>query len=135
MPKKRSTPSTRFTLKDFRICLFLMSLKFFYNTIIELDDVWSFVLKNGQKRWLWTAMCRRTRHIVAFVIGDRSNVTCLRLWTAIPLEYRRCHTLFWTIWNYHVLLTHYRASSTRGLLNKRQRSSEHFLNMYGGSIE
>jgi len=67
------------------------------NDVLELDEVWSFVLKKGQKRWLWTAMCRRTRQIVAFVIGDRSKVTCLRLWTAIPFEYRRCHTFsdFW----------------------------------------
>jgi hypothetical protein len=33
--------------------------------------IWSFVQKKEQKRWLWTAMCRRTRQIVAFVIGDR----------------------------------------------------------------
>jgi insertion element IS1 protein InsB len=60
--------------------------------VLELDEVWSFVLKKVQKRWLWTAMCRRTRQIVAFVMGDRSKATCLRLWTAIPDEYKHCHT-------------------------------------------
>lgn len=44
--------------------------------VLELDEVWSFVFKKGQERWLWTAMCRRTRQIVAFVIGDRSKATC-----------------------------------------------------------
>ena len=39
--------------------------------ILELDEVWSFVLKKVVKRWLWTAMCRRARQIVAFMIGDR----------------------------------------------------------------
>jgi transposase-like protein len=39
--------------------------------VLELDEIWSFVQKKEQKRWLWTAMCRRTRQIVAFVIGDR----------------------------------------------------------------
>ncbi len=65
--------------------------------VLELDEVWSFVLKKRQKRWLWTAMCRRTRQIVAFVIGDRSKATCLRLWTAIPDGYKHCHTFsdFW----------------------------------------
>jgi hypothetical protein len=29
--------------------------------ILELDEVWSFVLKKLEKRPLWTAMCRRTR--------------------------------------------------------------------------
>ena len=34
--------------------------------------MWSFVHEKWNKRWLWTVMCRRTRQIVAFVIGDRS---------------------------------------------------------------
>ncbi len=65
--------------------------------ILELDEVWSFVLKKADKRWLWTAMCRRTRQIVAFVIGDRSEATCRLLWQAIPEEYKQCQTYsdFW----------------------------------------
>jgi transposase-like protein len=39
--------------------------------VLELDEVWSFVLKKAGRRWLWTAMCRRTRQIVAFASGDR----------------------------------------------------------------
>jgi insertion element IS1 protein InsB len=67
------------------------------NDVLELDEVWSFVVKKGQKRGLWTAMCRRTRQIVAFVMGDRRKATCLRLWTAIPDAYKHCHTFsdFW----------------------------------------
>ena len=65
--------------------------------VLELDELWSFVLKKGQKRWLWTAICRRTRQIVAFVIGDRSEKTCRRLWNKIPEEYKGCQTFsdFW----------------------------------------
>jgi len=65
--------------------------------VLELDEAWSFVLKKEQKRWLWTAICRRTRQIVAFVIGDRSEKTCRRLWNKIPDTYRNCHTFsdFW----------------------------------------
>jgi hypothetical protein len=42
-------------------------------------------------------MCRRTRQIVAFVIGDRSAKTCARLWWKIPAGYRRCQSFsdFW----------------------------------------
>ncbi|MCA9900938.1 MAG: hypothetical protein KC433_22270 [Anaerolineales bacterium] len=40
--------------------------------VLELDELWSFVGKRQQKRWLWVALCRRTRQIVAFIIGDRS---------------------------------------------------------------
>ena len=65
--------------------------------VLELDEVWSFVFKKEQKRWLWTAICRRTRQIVAFVIGDRSEKTCRRLWNKIPETYRTCHT-FSDLW-------------------------------------
>jgi hypothetical protein len=54
------------------------------NDVLELDELWSFVQQKEQTRWVWTAICRRTRQIVAFVIGDRSKTTCLRLWEAIP---------------------------------------------------
>ena len=65
--------------------------------ILELDELWSFVLKKSQKRWVWLALCRRTRQIVAFVIGDRSEATCRKLWKRIPTEYKACHTFsdFW----------------------------------------
>jgi insertion element IS1 protein InsB len=65
--------------------------------VLELDEIWSFVQKKEQKRWVWTAMCRRTRQIVAFMIGDRSKATCLRFWNAIPEGYKHCHTFsdFW----------------------------------------
>jgi len=65
--------------------------------VLELDEVWSFVFIKTAKYWLWTAICRRTRQIVAFVIGDHSAQTCQRLWNKIPEEYRDCHTFsdFW----------------------------------------
>jgi len=65
--------------------------------VLELDEAWSFVLKKSQKRWIWTAICRRTRQIVAVVIGDRSEDTCQKLWDAIPQTYKSsfCYSDFW----------------------------------------
>ena len=65
--------------------------------VLELDELWSFVRFRKNKRWLWTVMCRRTRQIVAFAIGDRSSTTCRKLWQRIPKQYRRCHSFsdFW----------------------------------------
>ena len=65
--------------------------------VLELDELWSFVLKKSQKRWIWLALCRRTRQIVACVIGDRSEETCRKLWGQIPPDYRASHTFsdFW----------------------------------------
>jgi insertion element IS1 protein InsB len=46
---------------------------------------------------LWTALCRRTRQIIAFVIGDRSDETCDQLWKTVLEAYRHCHSFsdFW----------------------------------------
>ena len=46
------------------------------NDVLELDEMWSYVGKKGNSVWLWSALCRRTKQIVAFVIGDRSEDTC-----------------------------------------------------------
>ncbi len=65
--------------------------------VLELDELWSFVLKKACKRWIWIALCRQTRQVVAYVVGDRSEKTCRRLWEAIPEAFRRahCYTDFW----------------------------------------
>lgn len=47
--------------------------------VLELDERTAYVRKRSNKRWLWVALCRRTRQVVAFVIGDRSAETCARL--------------------------------------------------------
>jgi len=64
---------------------------------LELDELWSFVLKKSRKRWIWIALCRHSRQVVAYVIGDRSEATCRRLWERIPGSYRtaHCYTDFW----------------------------------------
>jgi len=65
--------------------------------VLELDELWSFVLKKSQKRWIWIALCRRTRQVVAFTIGDRSEDTCRKLWNQIPAVYKLCASFsdFW----------------------------------------
>jgi insertion element IS1 protein InsB len=64
---------------------------------LELDELWSFVLKKSRKRWIWIALCRASRQVVAYVIGDRSEATCRRLWERIPASYGKahCYTGFW----------------------------------------
>jgi insertion element IS1 protein InsB len=57
--------------------------------IIEFDELWSFCTDKTNKQWVWTALCRRTRQIVAYVIGDRSKDTFRRLLRKIPDEYLR----------------------------------------------
>ncbi|MGX9728973.1 MAG: IS1 family transposase [Candidatus Electronema sp. VV] len=66
--------------------------------VLELDEMWSFVLKKVNRCWLWTAICRRTRQVVAFVLGDRSESACRLLWERIPMAYKTCRTFsdFWS---------------------------------------
>ena len=51
----------------------------------------------GHKRWIWIALCHRTRPVVSYFIGDRSEASCWRLWHWIPAAYRHCQTFsdFW----------------------------------------
>jgi len=53
-------------------------------TDLELDEVWSFVLKKTQKRWILMALSRPTRQVVAYFIDDRSEHSCRQLWERIP---------------------------------------------------
>jgi IS1 family transposase len=65
--------------------------------VLELDELWSFVSSKDNQRWVWIALCRRTRQIVAFFVGDRSEASCRQLWERLPEAYRRCRTFsdFW----------------------------------------
>ena len=71
------------------------------STALELDELWSFVLRSVNKRWIWIALCRATRQVVAYAIGDRSEQTCRKLWEAIPEAYQtaHCYTDFWAAYN------------------------------------
>ncbi len=55
---------------------------------LELDELWSFVFEKRRKRWIWLALCRRTRRVVACAIGDRGEETRRSLWERIPGSYR-----------------------------------------------
>ncbi len=71
------------------------------STILELDELWSFVLKKAHESWIWMALCRKSRQVVAYAVGDRSKRTCQRLWEAIPSAYRQghCFTDFWAAYS------------------------------------
>lgn len=53
--------------------------------VLELDELWTFVGKKDNPVWLWVALDRATRQVVAWVLGDRSEKTAWELWDALPL--------------------------------------------------
>lgn len=92
--------------------------------VLEYDELWSFVRYRRNKRWVWTVMCRRTRQIVAFAIGDRSAKTCRKLWNRVPEDYRACSSFsdFWEA--YREVLpdeTHTQVGKGSGEVNHMER--------------
>jgi len=65
--------------------------------VLELDELWTFVLRKSDQAWIWLALCRQSRQVVAMAVGDRSIASCQRLWNAIPEAYRAaiCYSDFW----------------------------------------
>jgi len=84
---------------------------------LELDELWSFVKKKSNKRWIWLALCKQTLQVVASVIGGRGFEalnpqtvtareqqdlepridTCKQLWANVPELYKQgiIFTDFW----------------------------------------
>ncbi len=49
-------------------------------------------MRFGKKRWyryLWIAVSRLTRQVIAYVLGNRSRTSLRQLWERIPPPYRR----------------------------------------------
>jgi len=93
--------------------------------VLELDELWSFV---GHRRrgvlWLWLALCRRTRQIVAYALGPRDDATARLLWERIPPAYRQ--SLLYTdhLESYHSVLPtgqHHARYPRRGATNHVER--------------
>lgn len=92
--------------------------------VLELDELVSFVSEKWFKRWLWTAQCRRTRQIVAYAIGDRSQDTCRLLWKALPSAYQSL-PMFTDQWKAYSLVLpseqHHPVNKGSGLTNHQER--------------
>ena len=64
---------------------------------LELDEMWSFVRCKARKLWIWLAVCKHTRQVVACVIGGRGIATCKKLWDNVPEAYKQA-TAFSDFW-------------------------------------
>ena len=64
---------------------------------LELDELWSFVGSKQRPAWVWVALCRATRQVVACCLGDRSEESCRYFWEQVPAPWRTatCYTDFW----------------------------------------
>ena len=55
--------------------------------VLEGEELWSFVFRSKDKVWLWSALNRETREIVASSCGERGENTCRILWDRVPSAY------------------------------------------------
>jgi insertion element IS1 protein InsB len=62
---------------------------------VEADEMSGFVQKKAHKQRIWIAMDAKSRHVIAFYVGDRSRRSAKRLWAKIPQAYRQ-HATFYT---------------------------------------
>jgi hypothetical protein len=45
----------------------------------ELDEMWSYVNKKADRRWLWHAIDHHSGHVLAYVFGQRKDTVFLQL--------------------------------------------------------
>jgi len=63
----------------------------------EVDEMWSVGSKEN-KQWIWIAMDAKSRQIIAFYVGDRSQESAKKLWELIPKDYRENATFYTDDW-------------------------------------
>ena len=49
--------------------------------------MWTFVGRKARAVWLWLALCRRTRQVVADHLGDRTDAACTEFRARLPVGY------------------------------------------------
>ena len=57
---------------------------------LELDEMWTFVGRKRRKVWLWLAVERASRRIVAWVLGRRDAATACHRCPAVAASRRHC---------------------------------------------
>ncbi len=69
----------------------------------EMDEMWSFVGKKGNQRWLWHAIDHSTGAVLAYVFGRRKDAVFLQLKALLePFGLTRFYTDHWGAYTRHL---------------------------------
>ncbi len=69
----------------------------------ELDEMWSYVGKKANQRWLWHAIDHHTGKVLAYVLGDRKDNVFLKLKELLePFGIRQFYTDDWGAYGRHL---------------------------------
>ena len=61
----------------------------------EADEMSSFIGRKKNRQWIWVALDKGTKKVIAFHVGDRSKRSARKLWVAIPARYKK-NGIFYT---------------------------------------
>jgi insertion element IS1 protein InsB len=69
----------------------------------DIDEMWSFVGKKKEQRWLWHAVDHRSGKVLAYVMGARQDEVFLQLKTLLePFGIRQFYTDGWGAYERHL---------------------------------
>lgn len=69
----------------------------------EVDEMWSYVGKKQEPRWLWHAIDHRSGKVLAYVFGRRKDEVFLKLKTLLaPFGITRYYTDYWGAYTRHL---------------------------------
>ena len=69
----------------------------------ELDEMWSYVAKKANPRWLWHAIDHHTGKVLAYVFGQRKDNVFLRLQQLLePFGITKFYTDGWGAYERHI---------------------------------
>jgi len=88
----------------------------------EVDEMWSFVGKKQDQRWLWHAIDHWSGRVLAYVFGRRKDEVFLQLKALLePFGSRRYHTDDWGAYTRHLAA----AEHTPGKRHTQQIERKH----------
>src|SRR5499426_3103249 len=69
----------------------------------EADEMWSYVGKKREPRWLWYAIDHRSGQVLAYVLGRRKDEVFLKLKALLaPFGITRYYTDYWGAYTRHL---------------------------------
>jgi insertion element IS1 protein InsB len=69
----------------------------------EVDEMWSFVMRKKEPRWLWHAIDHRSGKVLAYVFGRRQDEVFLKLKALLePFGITKYYTDYWGAYTRHI---------------------------------
>ncbi|MDV2996877.1 MAG: hypothetical protein N4J56_006582 [Chroococcidiopsis sp. SAG 2025] len=107
-----------------------VSVKLPGKSIVECDEMWSFVDSKKNEVYIWLAIDRNTRQVVGCFIGDRTRKSARKFWESLPAIYQHnaiAYTDFWQAYKTVILPNNHRAvGKETGLTNHVERLNNTF---------